>query len=162
MLPVEDGIFTYVAHSDRDLLCILLDIITFNSKVLDKQSLSCAYYALETTYVEFAKRATKFQHVKMVKQWHEVRVKVLQMQQAEVDKEKASITTNIAKNVSNVPLAELPKKNVEASDLSLVSGFTLGEFDDNYDVWEFLDDGVDVAEDGGEDSVELAMPEADP
>jgi len=60
MLPGEDGIFTYVVHSDKDVLCLLLDIRHVNSKLLDKHSLTCAYYALETTCVEFAKRATKF------------------------------------------------------------------------------------------------------
>jgi hypothetical protein len=46
--------------------------------------------------------------------------------------------------------------------LSLNSGFALGEVDDNDDVWEFRDNDVDVAEDGGEDSLEMAMPEPDP
>jgi len=98
----------------------------------------------------------------MVKQWHGVKVKALQMHQAECDKEKASINTSNAKNASKVPTTELPKKNVEADNLSLELGFTLGEFDDNDDVWEFLDVDVDVAEDGGEDSLELVMPEPDP
>jgi hypothetical protein len=43
----------------------------------------------------------------MVKQLHEVGAKALQMQQAECDKDKASITTNNAKNANKVPIAEL-------------------------------------------------------
>jgi hypothetical protein len=81
-----------------------------------------AYYALETVCVEFAKRTTKFQHDKMVKQWHEVKVKALQMQQAECAKENANINTHNAKNDSKVPTAELSKKNVQTNNLSLMSG----------------------------------------
>ena len=51
---------------------------------------------------------------------------------------------------------------MEVGNLSLVWGFTLGEFDESDDVWEFLDGDVDVAEDGWENCLELAMPEPNP
>ena len=125
------------------MLCYLLDTRTVNSGLRDQESLSTAFYALGTTYVDFVKRATKFHLDKKVKQWHEERKKENKKQKRMCGEKDANISIGNGKVPKKVPIVEKSKK---AGSLKFVSGLTLGKYDESDDAWDFLYDDIETDE----------------
>jgi hypothetical protein len=110
IMPDANVIFTYVNHSEKDLISYLLDIRIVNSGLLDQESLSTAFYALGAAYVDCVKRATKFYYDKTVKQWHEEKKKENEKQKGKCGEEVADIRIGNGKVTKKVPKVENSKK----------------------------------------------------